>query len=247
MFSVGTMPPTTLLLMPSDNPEISSDMARARPTLLSRMAQERSTFCFLLALLCAIDAACGQNSVFRVLSADELRNTSLRQNPELLKFAARTGETVRIEIRAVEQGAVIQEGVTATLDCGPWLTEFPRGTIRWYKYYYIDLDHTELGPRVLQNPEIVNRVRATITGASNETYTIWGMRDLILDDEEGIRGIYECEVCDGIPGSEDCHSANTTVATVGRPPIIDAGGPGEVRCVIVYINIGMARSMKIFY
>ena len=82
-------------------------------------------------LFCVIDAASGENSVFKVLSGEELRNTSLRQNPELLKFAARTGETVRIAITAAEQGAVIQEGVTAVLDCGPWLRNVPGGTVRW--------------------------------------------------------------------------------------------------------------------
>ena len=83
--------------------------------------------CFLLMpdLFCVIDAASGENSVFKVLSGEELRNTSLRQNPELLKFAA------RIAITAAEQGAVIQEGVTAVLDCGPWLRNVPGGTVRW--------------------------------------------------------------------------------------------------------------------
>ena len=168
-------------------------------------------------------------SVFKVLSAEDLQNITLGQNPELLKFAARTGETVRIEITAAQRGAVIQEGVTGILDCSPWLRIFPRGTIRWYKYYYTNLDHTELGPRVIQDPEILNiRRRVTITGASNEIYIIWGTRPLPVD-EEGISGIYECEVCVGT--SEDCYSANTTVVNIGRPPIIDGVGTGEVCCV----------------
>ena len=59
---------------------------------------------------------------FKILSAEELGNISLRQNPELLKYAARTGETVRIEVTAEEQGGIVQEGVTTTIDCGPWLS-----------------------------------------------------------------------------------------------------------------------------
>ena len=170
-----------------------------------------------------------EKSAFKVLSIEELQNQNLMQNPELLDFAARTGETVRIAIDPAVQGAVVQEGVTTILDCGPWLRNFPGGTIRWYKYRYGDLDHTELGIRTLQVPELLNFYRrASITGMSGEIYTIWGMRELFID-EEGIRGVYECEVCIGAgTNSEECHNANATVFNVGRPPIIDVGeGTGE--------------------
>ena len=154
--------------------------------------------CFLLMsyLFCVIDAASGENSVFKVLSGEELRNTSLRQNPELLKFAARTGETVRIAITAAEQGAVIHEGVTAVLDCGPWLRNVPGGAVRWYKYSYYDLDHTHLAARSPQIPEMVDSPRASITGDLDEIFTI--IDSVIeVDTEYFSRGIYECEVCVG--------------------------------------------------
>ena len=148
---------------------------------------------------------------------------SLRQNPDLLRYAARTGETVRIEITAAEQGAVVQEDVTAVLDCGPWLANFPGGTVRWYKYRYTDLDHTFLSTfRSLQVPEFLNSVaigRATISGDFNEKYTI--IRGIISPDaEDSSRGVYECEVWVGV---DVCSSANTTILNVGRPPIIDSG------------------------
>ena len=163
-------------------------------------------------LFCVIDAASGENSVFKVLSGEELRNTSLRQNPELLKFAARTGETVRIAITAAEQGAVIQEGVTAVLDCSPWLRTVPGGTVRWYKYSYYDLDHTRLGKRYRQTPEMVDSEmvdspRASITGDLEEIFTIIdSVIDMYVDYS---RGIYECEVC--VDNHQtNCTSANTT-------------------------------------
>ena len=93
--------------------------------------------CLLLA--CALNLGNGQTlqeSVFKVLTAAELRAISLQQNPELLEFAARTGETVRVEITAAQQGAIVQEGVNTILDCGPWLRNFPGGTVKWFKYGY---------------------------------------------------------------------------------------------------------------
>lgn len=165
-------------------------------------------------------------SVYRQLSARELREISLRQNPDLLELAARTGESVTVIIGAAMQGAVVQENVNTVLDCGPWLSNFPGGTVQWYLYQYEDLDHITLGDRSSQDREALNTAlspRARILGEFNEIYNI--TRALIaMDAEDSSRGIYECEVCIArATPFEECHSANTTVATVGRPPIIDRG------------------------
>ena len=196
-------------------------------------------FLVLSPVICLSSA---QISTFRVLSAEELGNISLRQNPELLNFAARTGETIAINITAAEQGAVIQEGVTAVLDCGPWLRNFPGGTVRWLRYIYTDINHTHLSPPIQEketNPE-----RTLIAGEFNETYTII-YSQISLDVEDSSRGIYECEVCvNRFSESEVCHSANTTIVAVGRPPIIDAGvGTGTfLLCKIQYVAIyGIAK------
>ena len=189
--------------------------------------------CLLLASV--LNLASGQTlpeSVFKVLTAAELREINLRQNPGLLEFAARTGETVRVEITASSQGAIVQEAVTTILDCGPWLRNFPGGSVRWFRYRYLDLDHINLALPVEQVPEVINSFtnqRANITGAFNEIYTI--IRGLIaVDAEDASRGVYECQVCIGRDTEfEICHSANTTVANAGRPPIIDVGvGRGKI-------------------
>ena len=167
-----------------------------------------------------------KESVFKVLSDQDLRNINLRQNPELLKVAARSGETIRIDLTAASQGAVIQEDVTAIIDCGSWLRNFPGGSVRWFKYSYRDLDHTELGSATEQNPNILNnagRPRATITGDFYQTYTIVG-GPISEYAEDGSRGIYKCMVCVAIGTRfENCHFANVTIANVGRPPIIVVG------------------------
>ena len=162
----------------------------------------------------------------KVLSAEQLSNISLQQNPELLRFAVWTGETVTVEISAAEQGVIIQEGVTVVLNCSQWLRNIPGGTVRWFRYLYLDIDHTQLSSPVELIPQYVNMVlvqRETITGVDNEIFTI--VRSLISEDaEDSTRGIYQCMVCaDQLSNSEVCHGANTTIATVGRPPIIEVG------------------------
>ena len=117
----------------------------------------------------------------------------------------------------------------------------PNGTVRWYKYHYEDLDHSELYPPIEQRPEVLNSTfipRALITGDYIEIYTI--IRGLIsLDAKDYSRGIYECQVCvdEGLSETEVCHSANTTIANVGRPPILDVGvGRGEFDARIMPIG-----------
>ena len=193
------------------------------------MALGMSLLLSYLLLACVLNLANSQPipvSVYRQLSARDLREISLRQNPELLELAARTGESVTVIIGAAEQGAIVQENVNTVLDCGPWLSNFPGGTVEWYFYQYNELDHITVGDRNRQDRMALNSgdsPRARILGDFNEIYNI--TRALIsMDAEDSSRGIYECEVCiaRGTP-FEECHSANTTVATAGRPPIIRRG------------------------
>ena len=166
-----------------------------------------------------------EESVFRQLSAQELRNRSLRQSPELLEFAARTGETVTVNITDPIQGAIVQENVKIILDCGPWFKSvsgqnLSEGIVSWFKYRFEDLDHQILSsgtPLIYLNP-----FRAPITGEYDEIFTIAGTV-ILQGAADPSRGIYECRVCVGEELSRVCHSANTTVAVAGRPPILDKG------------------------
>ena len=183
-----------------------------------------------LFLACALNFVKAQpleQSVYRQLTAAELREIDLRQNPSLLDVAARTGESITVRIAAAEQGVVVQESVNTVLDCGPWLRN--GGTVRWYRYLFEDpnFDNTIVGERRFQDPEEINNqdpLRASIAGAFGEIYNITRVLTSALAGESS-RGIYECEVCVArdITGFEMCHSANTTVAIAGRPPIIMRG------------------------
>ena len=112
-----------------------------------------------LLLACVLNFANSQPlqvSVYRQLSARELNDISLRQNPGLLEIAARTGESITVIIGAASQGAVVQENVNIVLDCGPWLSNFSEGTVEWYLYRYNELDHITLGDRNRQDRMALN-------------------------------------------------------------------------------------------
>lgn len=166
-----------------------------------------------------------EESVFRQLSAQDLQNISLMQSIELLDYAARTGENVTVEITAPVQGAIIQENVNITLDCLPWLRNFPGGVVSWSRFDFTNIDHED----VVMTPNDVddaylNDLGGTITGEYNEILNIARSRIQTVNQMDLLtRGIYVCNVCVGIGPFQICHPANTTVAVAGRPPILDTG------------------------
>ena len=62
----------------------------------------------------------------------------LTHGPNALRLAARSGERVIIRITRAGQVAFMQEAVQASIDCLPWLMNFPGGTIQWYRELYND-------------------------------------------------------------------------------------------------------------
>lgn len=197
------------------------------------MTPNKLLYCILLA--CTLSITNSQplpESVFRLLSAEELREIELAQNPTLLELAARTGERVVVDITGASQGAIVQARVNTVLNCSPWLRNFPGGTVSWYRYLYRDIDHTILEERTPQTRGALNAATSLrrIEGTFDEIFNITSVR-VSLGPEDPHRGIYECEVCIA-RGTlfEECHSANTTVVTAGRPPVLnDTTGRSESR------------------
>ena len=175
--------------------------------------------CFrILAVFCIAGAAIAQSS-FRVLSEAELALLDLRQSAELLSVAARTGENVVVMMDEASQGAIVQYGVSVLFDCTPLLARFPGRTIQWYRYLYLDLDHTILREPDRQLPSELNIPNSfrRIEGDFDQFYII--PRRRILGDEHSNRGVYECFVCDG---DGACDGANVTLPIVGRPPLLNS-------------------------
>ena len=82
----------------------------------------------LLLQVLAVTSVVGQ---YRPITGAEERRLRLRQDPELLALAARTGESIIIVIDGPSTTAIAQEGVNVNMDCLPWLDRFPGGSIQW--------------------------------------------------------------------------------------------------------------------
>ena len=52
---------------------------------------------------------------------------------ERLEFAAKSGEAVIIRMTGDSQIATVQEGSSVSIDCLPWLQQFPGGSIQWFR------------------------------------------------------------------------------------------------------------------
>ena len=78
----------------------------------------------------AVSSAMSQRNIG--LTGPEFRDLQLGQNPELLEFAAMTGESVLLIVDAPEVLGVVQENVNLYMNCLPWLEQFPGATLRWW-------------------------------------------------------------------------------------------------------------------
>ena len=93
---------------------------------------------FLLVVVCTscLELVHGQEPspyrIYPTITGAQEQELELSQNPALLELAALEGERVLIEIRSVQQTAIVQGGVNALIDCFPWLSRFPGGTTRWF-------------------------------------------------------------------------------------------------------------------
>ena len=86
----------------------------------------------VLCLMVGLSAVSGQR-IYRPLPSGQ---ESLRHGPRALEIAVKTGEHVIIPISMASQVAFMQEAVQASIDCLPWLMNFPGGTIQWYRELY---------------------------------------------------------------------------------------------------------------
>ena len=95
-------------------------------------------------------------SNFRVFNGPDVRDLGvdrlLPHSPERLAFAAKPGESHIVRITRSSQLGISQEGANINLDCLPWLSRFPGGSIRWYSIQLDEFDQ-------ILNP---NRCKSTL-------------------------------------------------------------------------------------
>ena len=111
---------------------INSDARTPLAGILSsraRIMQQQTLFSLLICVF-GTSSIHAQFTVIRGL--ENVTNLQQLSDLELLAIAAKNGETHIIELTDAVQGAVVQEDVTLSIDCLPWLLQNPAGyMIRW--------------------------------------------------------------------------------------------------------------------
>lgn len=78
---------------------------------------------FAHAHACILIVGLSALTVFQGDNATELNSKLSLTNKELLQYAAKTGESVKVKLNAPFQTVLAQHGVSLQLDCGPLLLE----------------------------------------------------------------------------------------------------------------------------
>ena len=86
-------------------------------------------------------------SNFRVFNGQDVQDLGSRLppgSPERLVFAAKSGESQVVRMTRSSQLGIAQEHANINLDCLPWLSRFPGGSIQW-KFIQLDEFGSTLG------------------------------------------------------------------------------------------------------
>ena len=102
-------------------------------------------------LLCFQLVSC-QQSGFRVFRTEaELREFQQLSARERLDVALLYPAAEILEITGANQAATMQEGVSLSIDCLPWLQQFPNGSIQWYSLQLDEFANVMDGTSLLAN------------------------------------------------------------------------------------------------
>lgn len=182
------------------------------------MQTSPSTALALLFLILLHASNCSaQVSTFQKTRGREIR---IATDPALRERAARSGERVRVLLDSPLASGVFEENVNVELDCTPWLVQFPGGVVNWFVRRFDSLTGEFLGleERILPAAGVIAQVVGEFCEILNITRTL--VREAAQDNTAGV---YRCEVC--VPAApvecRDCHSANFSLPTIGKAPILD--------------------------
>ncbi len=180
---------------------------------------------FTLAVVLAVASTVSAQSQFQLTRN---RQFELAHDPDLLNIASMFGERVYINYTGQMDTAVVGEATNAVLNCLPWLSLFPGGSIAWYFTLEIDgefvsIEETLFNPlRTPAENDAVLGANKFVNGTFNQELEI--IQTLLTKGaEDTSSGIYKCEVCikRGTP-FEDCHNSSTEVWVIGAPPDLDS-------------------------
>ena len=169
-------------------------------------------------------------SNFRVLrgeSQPKLRDLKVSNTPELLQFAALTGEEVTIRLLGETQTAIVQHHVSVTMDCLSLIESGGKllGPVEWTRLSYFEDVDGSLSPKgseiTIYPGKESDRLRAD--GELNRFLNI-ARTNVKNGAERADNGLYTCTVCT----ETGCRASSVMLFMIGAPPRLDfAADNGE--------------------
>ena len=184
-----------------------------------------------LILLLSLAAISTAQSNFRILrggNQPRLQDLKISNTPELLQFAALTGEEVTINLLGESQTAIVQHNVRVTMDCTSLIEAGGKllSPVEWTRLSYFEDEDGSFTPRgreipIFPGPEH-DRLRAD--GELNRFMHI-ARTNIINGAEDADNGRYTCTVCT----ETGCRTSYVMLFLIGAPPRLDfAADNGEL-------------------
>lgn len=184
-------------------------------------------------------------SNFRVLRGENqprLEDLKISNTPELLQFAALTGEEVTIDLLGETQTAIVQHHVKIVMDCSSLIEAGGKllRPVEWTRQSYFEDEDGALTPK---GAEIV-----IYPGSGNERLRAEGELNRFLNiarsnirtgAERADNGLYTCTVC----MENGCRTSSVMLFLIGAPPRLDfVADNGEFTSLLVMERRGRERA-----
>ena len=186
-----------------------------------------STIALLLLSLAAMSTAQSNFRVLRGGNQPRLEDLKISNTPELLQFAALTGEEVTIELLEDTQTAIVQHHVNVIMDCSSLIEAGGKllGPVEWTRQTYFEDEDGALTPK---GSEITiyagsEKERLRAEGELNRFLNI-ARTNIRNGAERTDNGLYTCTVCT----ETGCRMSSVMLFLIGAPPRLDlAADNGE--------------------
>ena len=159
---------------------------------------------------------------FQILRGENqpsLGDLKISNTPQLLQFAALSGEKVTISLLDETQTAIVQHRVNVLMECSSLIESGGKllGPVKWTRQSYFEDEDGSLFPQgseITIHPSSTDRFRAE--GELNRFLNIT-RTNIIQGAERMDNGLYTCTVCT----ESGCRSASVMLYLIGAPPRLD--------------------------
>ena len=169
---------------------------------------------FTFVLLCCTESVFARFQVLRGDNQPSIEELKISNTPQLMQYAALTGEKVTAVLHEGNQTVIVQHNVNLVLDCSHMMEgEKFLGPVRWTKQNYRaqadGILHPHGSVKTYYHSTFVHRLEGDHQHILNITRT-----NIVIGARKNDNGMYSCTVCK----EGGCYSASVMLFLIGAPP-----------------------------